>query len=70
MSEPIFSVFATDTRFTTSPAIGEPDCLCSRCGKLIEEGEVPIRAWPADSETEYRYHPACLGFTMFEKDAP
>jgi len=29
--------------FETSPDAGDPDCICSYCGFVIPEGEVPIR---------------------------
>ncbi len=53
------TILDTDRAFTTSPDAGDPECLCSRCGKPIGEDEVPIRAW--NGNLEYRYHQACLG---------
>lgn len=51
----------SDRIFTDSPDAG-PECLCSRCGKPITEDDgPPIRAWPENSNCEYRYHPVCLG---------
>jgi hypothetical protein len=61
-----FSVLPTDRRFDTSPDAGDPECLCSRCGKPIEERALPIRAWPPNAEYEYRFHPKCLGFENFD----
>jgi len=62
----------TDTPFPDSPDVGEPDCLCSRCGEMI--ADVAIRAWSVHEDTnvaevEYRYHPACLGIAAARVDA-
>lgn len=65
MSAPLEILLPTDRRFTDSPDVGLPECICSRCGKPIGEDEVPIRVWPADQSYEYRFHPACLGFQTF-----
>jgi hypothetical protein len=46
--------------FADSPDAGEPNCLCSLCGKLIEEDDSPIRCvvvYPEDREA--RFHFAC-----------
>jgi hypothetical protein len=57
-----FQILPTDVRFTTSPDTGEPDCLCSRCGEVIEERCAPaIRCWPPTAIFEYRFHPHCVG---------
>ena len=61
MSEPFFKILATDRVFTNSPDAGDPDCLCSRCGLVIEDCCGPVRAWPEDGSKEYRYHAHCLG---------
>jgi hypothetical protein len=29
----------------SSPDVGEPDCICSWCGKQIGEDECPPRLW-------------------------
>ncbi len=60
--EPLIKILHTDRVFTDSPDEGWPECICSRCGKQIKEGEVAIRAWPESGKLEWRYHPACLGF--------
>jgi hypothetical protein len=65
-----FKILPTDTRFETSPDVGESDCICSRCAKPIDEDEVPIRAWPEDCRFEYRFHPECLGFQTFDGVLP
>lgn len=61
-------VIPTDRPFRDSPDAGESSCLCSRCGRLIEETEMPIRFWQPDAHgnpkpdsVEWRYHPACIG---------
>lgn len=57
-------VLETDRLFGDSPDTGRKTCLCSRCGELIEEEDVPIRIWPTVngkvSHYEYRYHSECL----------
>ena len=40
--------------FKDSPNPGHPACLCSWCGKVIEAGEMPIRAWRRSDNTELR----------------
>jgi hypothetical protein len=57
-----FEILPGDRLFRDSPDVGEADCLCSRCGKVIgEDGGVPIRAFVDDGRGgEYRYHPVCL----------
>lgn len=64
-------VLPTDTRFTTSPFEGDPDCLCSRCGNQIREDEFALRAWPKNDRFEYRYCDACqerMGFQRIPYD--
>jgi hypothetical protein len=63
-----FEIKATDTRFPTSPDSGHPECLCSRCGDLVQDRITAIRAWPEDGSYEYRFHPACLGFLSIPPD--
>ena len=53
------TILETDTAFKNSPDVGDPECLCSRCGEAITEDEVAIRAW--EGVLEYRYHIECLG---------
>lgn len=57
-----------DTKFPDSRDPGDPRCICSRCGQVIEEGDAPVRAWPEDGRYEYRYHISCLGFDSFRQD--
>lgn len=59
---------ATDRPFTFSAEEGDPDCLCSRCGKPIPENVVAIRMWPEHQKWELRYHPTCLGMNSDEDD--
>lgn len=44
--------------FTDSPDLG-PDCLCSWCGKAIED-DVPIRIFDEKSGQETRFHQTCI----------
>jgi hypothetical protein len=67
-SKNLFKIFPTDQIFTDSPDASEPLCICSRCGKLIEEDDGPVRAWPEDESYEYRFHPACMGLQKTEND--
>lgn len=47
--------------FTDSPDTGYPDCICSLCGKVISEDEVPIRIWNDDKPMrEIRLHWKCF----------
>lgn len=48
--------------FTDSPDAGYPDCICSLCGKVIPEDEVPVRMWNQSSEPvkEIRLHWECF----------
>lgn len=50
---------STDKAFTDSSDTGDLNCLCSRCGKLIDENTIPIRIWTDNYQKEYRYHPDC-----------
>ena len=51
-----------DIFFFHSPDAGQPDCLCSRCGKKIEEWQSPcFRMFAKLDKTEYRYHWGCIG---------
>lgn len=70
-----FEILLTDQFFYDSPYAGTDTCVCSRCGNRIDVEPV-IRAWPTDKEdygydpkapggTGFRYHPACVGATVF-----
>lgn len=55
-----------DKLFSDSPMAGDLDCLCSRCGEIIQEEEVPIRMWTTnengevdDNSQEYRFCEKC-----------
>lgn len=54
-----------DRFFLDSPSVGDPDCKCSHCAKIIEKGPA-IRLWQND--LEYRYHLQCLGLEADEYD--
>lgn len=62
--DPTNKIQPTDTKFYTSPDAGHPECLCSRCGRLIERDDFLIRMWPEDPEKsgdwEMRFHIHCL----------
>ena len=50
-----------DRWFSDSPDAGDSSCLCSRCGKVIEEEDgPPIRIFDVDNDRERRYHPNCV----------
>ena len=64
-------ILPSDRRFPDSPDGGQIACLCSRCGQPITEEEVeqdgpPIRVWPEEVDSEYRFHPRCFG--VYEKE--
>lgn len=41
-----------DWLFTTSPDVGDPNCICSRCGKaVVREAEFVIRVHPTNNRT-------------------
>jgi hypothetical protein len=63
MSTSLFRILPTDTLFLGSPDTGWPECLCSRCGLVIEERCAPaVRCWrEGEPGFEYRFHPHCLG---------
>lgn len=52
-------VVDSDRQFRDSPEAGNASCACSRCGKLIAAGDVPVRCRDLDGG-EWRYHPECL----------
>lgn len=60
----------TDFLFEDSPEVGEATCRCSRCGEVIGESEIPVRAFDPETLGEYRYHPACVGVQVFDDDVP
>ena len=49
--------------FDTSPMQGEPDCVCSSCGEVIQDGpgETAFRMWTGGEEAlEARFHQTCF----------
>lgn len=58
-------ILPTDKSFTDSPDVGDPACLCSRCGKRIGVEEVPTRA-TLNGRLEYRYCDRCTGGALVE----
>ena len=56
----IFNIIEpSDTFFRTVKPTGDPECLCSRCGKPITRKDVPLRVVMGPGG-EYRYHGLCL----------
>jgi len=50
----------TITWFVQSPDAGAPDCLCSYCGSVISDEDVPpIRMWNEKADLEARFHIDC-----------
>lgn len=47
--------------FDLSPDAGDPTCLCSLCDELIDEEELPIRAFDTEKNLEARFHTKCFG---------
>lgn len=60
----MITIKQTDKFFYNSPDTGHPECLCSRCGKLIEEDEIPIRCWPT-APGDFGFDPNAKGGTEF-----
>lgn len=53
-------IYATDRAFKTYGFEGDPDCICSRCSRLIAESELALRLWPESRpEFQYRFCEAC-----------
>ena len=46
--------------FETSPDAGDPDCICSYCGFVIPEDDVPARFLCEGGKLEIRLHWECL----------
>ena len=46
--------------FETSPDAGDPDCICSYCGFVIPEDEVPVRLFGKSDKLEIRLHSECI----------
>lgn len=52
--------------FSDSPDAGDPSCVCSWCGKVIEEREMPLRLF-RENNTEARLHQRCWNDVMVEQ---
>lgn len=50
--------------FETSPNAGDPDCICSYCGFVIPEDDVPTRLFSQSGKLEVRLHSECLQLLM------
>jgi hypothetical protein len=44
---------------TTYHYAGEPGCICSLCGKVIEDVETPLRMFRERDNYELRLHQEC-----------
>src|SRR6266498_5888922 len=63
------------TWFSDSPDAGDPTCICSFCGDMIEEDEMPLRIFRESDNTEMRLHMKCatqviVGMGPKAKDHP
>jgi len=47
------------TWFKDSPDRGDPACICSLCGEIIDEDEMPLRMFRDSDNTELRLHMDC-----------
>ena len=45
--------------FDDSPDTGHPDCICSYCGRVIGEDEVPVRMFKHAENKEARFCKLC-----------
>ena len=54
------------TWFNDLPVSGDPLCICSFCGKLIAAGELPLRIFRSQDNTELRLHIACAEQVIVE----
>ena len=57
-----FEILESDIEFTDSPDSQTPECICSRCKKVMMASPV-FRAW-TENNTEYRY---CTGLRVNDK---
>ena len=46
--------------FDDSPDAGDPACICSYCGNVIEEYEIPLRLFRRRENTEARLCETCM----------
>ena len=53
------ALLESDKKFYDSPDTGWPECICSRCGNMIKELEMPLHLWPDGENSEYRFCEAC-----------
>ena len=54
--------------FEDSPDAGDPACICSlsTCGKVIADGEMPLRIFREQNGTEVRLHIQCAEQVIVE----
>lgn len=47
--------------FSDSPDAGDPACICSWCGQVIEDDDnIPFRLFREENNTEARFHKDCF----------
>ena len=56
------------TWFKDSPDRGDPACICSLCGEIIDEDEMPLRAFRESDNAELRLHMDCAKQVIQEFD--
>ena len=52
--------------FSDSPDAGTPECICSFCSKMIDEGEMPLRIFHDSDNIEMRLHMDCATQVIVE----
>lgn len=50
--------------FEDSPDTGDPACICSHCGNIVEEYETVLRLLKASEGTEARLCETCLDLLL------
>jgi len=56
------------TWFKDSPDRGDPACICSLCGEIIDEDEMPLRVFRESDNAELRLHMDCAKQVIQEFD--
>jgi len=50
--------------FDDSPDAGDPACICSYCGRVIDEDQVPLRIWSQAGKKEARLCEGCTALFL------
>jgi hypothetical protein len=50
--------------FDDSPDTGDPSCICSYCGRLIDEDQLPLRMFGEGGKKEARLCEDCQGLLL------